>query len=758
MHPTIMETPPPPPPASVASSEAPSDTTATPEIKQMLHTTCEALNDEPAHGIRAIHLVAPHSSGKTMYLVPRVWDHIRSMRPETRVTYVQESQYEATAAAESFDEMTGSKGYALVGDVNLEGTAPASCGKLLFTWYERLRSALVDKLDNNKYVTPETPLVFIIDLEKLPTVRGQVSIGLLLEYLSRLSRHYEQNTESGNHLDVTIITLAVEEAPYIYKWFNEQFGMEIKKIVAAPSQPAVQRTNESKRSLRQKIAAMRTRQPNFRVSVVAFTSNQEDMDFLGLASSFLHGGSTRGEIESAISKDEDYVICIDPSFPRVLHLWATHFVAFDDKLVRVLHQDSSHFVLDRVSISDSERRWEDAWELAARSFTNGVGRGISTLYTTHPAQAKEIPLEADLMYLVWYLCRHWGLCRWCQVPIPYINDIRLNVIDEMRHRLQAMDLVRASPTVVQRVVLTERGRAIEKWLYSPHNTSRSIQLACFLTRIDALRQGLSNKRGRETWYPAIRVMIRLAVIIEHGVHELVEVNKKRLKDPDLVQTSKPLARLLVRYIQEDAVGPAQDLVGCGALWVALGLWHKHYSEHGIHNEPSVVQMAKSTMLLDVEKANLVARDVALLENKFSLENVSHHEELASTAMGPEHEMFIFKLLLTLYIHHQVRFHKSLKTPMDMASVRIMDMKEPNLHALIDDDYFGDQQASGKDFTAIYTSMVLDRPGHVAPADLTVMPNQAHVALNQQIKSSGAPQLLVSMSARTRGEQIIQRSP
>ncbi|KAF3012324.1 hypothetical protein E8E14_003334 [Neopestalotiopsis sp. 37M] len=104
------------------------------------------------------------------------------------------------------------------------------------------------------------------------------------------------------------------------------------------------------------------------------------------------------------------------------------------------------------------------------------------------------------------------------------------------------------------------------------------------------------------------------------------------------------------------------------------------------------------MVLDGEKANLVARDVALWEKKFSLENVPHHEELA------------------------IRFHKSLKTPMDMVSVRIMDMTRPNLRALIDDDYFGDQQASGKDFTAIYTSMVLDKPGHIAPADLTVMSN------------------------------------
>lgn len=37
------------------------------------------------------------------------------------------------------------------------------------------------------------------------------------------------------------------------------------------------------------------------------------------------------------------------------------------------------------------------------------------------------------------------------------------------------------------------------------------------------------------------------------------------------------------------------------------------------------------MILHVEEANLVARDVALLEKKFSLENVPHQEELASTA-------------------------------------------------------------------------------------------------------------------------------
>ncbi|KAF3012325.1 hypothetical protein E8E14_003349 [Neopestalotiopsis sp. 37M] len=75
--------------------------------------------------------------------------------------------------------------------------------------------------------------------------------------------------------------------------------------------------------------------------------------------------------------------------------------------------------------------------------------------------------------------------------------------------------------------------------------------------------------------------LRALFIIDHDVCGLVTVNEQRLKDPDLVQTSQPLARMLVEYIAEDAVGPAQDLVGTGALYVALGLWHKHYSEHGI---------------------------------------------------------------------------------------------------------------------------------------------------------------------------------
>ncbi|ETS77911.1 hypothetical protein PFICI_09973 [Pestalotiopsis fici W106-1] len=711
-----------------------------------------ALRKNQASGVRAIHIVSPYSTGKSTQMVPEIWTRIISMWPNSRGTYVQATEYQAYSLHRHLQTTNVTFGNVL-GKADLYTTASGPpANTLTLTIYKSLEGILADKIQQRTSEPPLGPLTIFIDLEKVPSIRVQVTLGLLVTWLSQVAPRAAQQGHN-----ITLVTLAGHEASDVYKTLHSFLGTEVAPLVLSVPDPQLPRQVVSIRDKRddQAPGILQILVDDFKdflqspedlhlppPCIVVFVSEVEANTLLGQPLSEMIGDeqqppipipihhltakSSEGDVQKITLAQHPQIIRVDPSFQSVLSVNATHVISLGRKIIRIYEEHSSQFVSSAVRLSKNELSWEKAW--AAASNLSSV-KLLTADGDAMPLTRPENPLEGDLMYLAYSLVYHWGSTEWKSIPIPclpYTNPVHLN---EMSRRIEIMSVVKQDPSGAWQVPPSLR--YFNDLLYTPLNEPRSVQLACLISHIYEMRQTLSTK--------AVRLLIRLAAIISCGIAKLMNIDEEQSSKSGLKSLGFRNSLIFQLDIAAASSGIGQTMVCYGSLWAALGLWQKQVVETkgfeilGNHGKDGTIKVANTAVTLHLATCKKVLERAKQLEGVVEYALLSPDQEISETtadALGLEQ---VNNILLQSYMHQQVLFRPLRSGSNELDSIDLISSRKVTVMLptarIIDGESIGAQQETNNGqrapFSAIYTSIHDGDDGNLQPEDLTFVPYKSH---------------------------------
>lgn len=127
-------------------------------------------------------------------------------------------------------------------------------------------------------------------------------------------------------------------------------------------------------------------------------------------------------------------------------------------------------------------------------------------------------------------------------------------------------------------------------------------LACLISDTYEQRDKLSNK--------AVRILLRLAAIIDCGVSTLISVNQDQLNSMGLQDKNNSDTILQIQsWLLNDVSGTGRTQLRWGALWVALGLWQHRFLKDPQFNNGNF-KVARSVIYINRIACQQVARSIA----------------------------------------------------------------------------------------------------------------------------------------------------
>lgn len=717
----------------------------------------KSLNETYPTRIRAIHYVAPHQHGKSTLFVPSLWNYIQKEWPDVCGTFIKGT----LAQVVHLETVYSSENTVLCvnKDANLSGEKSERLYLTHYAVFYRNLVAALDGMKKQQRPMPSLPLVFFLDLERFPTLAGEVTLGLFLTYLSKLST----DTRAVDcQLDITVITLAAHPVPDVYRVFREYLHVDSPPVLnhtvrkrpqreqcdtvalqelllqelAKPIVPPLdeEEPQESEREAGSRFLLIMPKDLYYHHLSEPWSGTSSPLPVVHITDA-----SKPKELEE-IMGSRHKIIRVDHSFQTVLPLDTTHVITTGKKWTRIYDKRTSQFISSYVDLTPEERAWEDAWVQAS-------GRDITIMEWQDPPsdavpQTGQSPLEGDMMFLVYQMVTQWETILRSRIPIPSLSHIKPAYLTEVARRLATVGLIRPDPDVLEQWSRVPKYDIYYKQMLPPMNSRSNFQLACLISHIKADKE---EPRRNQLNSNAKRVLVRLAAIINFGVANLIQLDFAAFERLGLTEPGR--TNIFEALIARDTAGVGRDLLRCGALWVALGLWQKRLSVRGQFwklADDGFISLACSTIKLSKPISESVLAYVLYLEDLFRLPPIEPDQELAETALDPSDVIKINVILLQCYMHQQVCFMDG-PMPLDMVSNSAVNM-ESDLHYLLDTKAISDHQRANTGgrigFTAIYTSAT-KLNGKLHPYDLTLIPNQCHASLRAILKEQKCCEILIS---------------
>ncbi|KAI0852152.1 hypothetical protein F5Y00DRAFT_259111 [Daldinia vernicosa] len=677
----------------------------------------QQLSSSTSEPIRVAYVTA-ESVGKSTKLVPDLWKHVKATRADAQGLYILLDRGEATFASLVISSREAA--------VDIIDQVPDNQHELGLISCEYFNALMEDTADPSTLFRHQDMILFV-DVEHIPTVHGDMSIGVIVDWIRGLKALQDVNLTvvflAGNTRediadvldfhDIHPLHLAWEEAKNYEReeledanevveairlalFESPQVGMAPCVVICSPMDEAYGRyVQPIDRSAGRDIRCLPL-------------VNPVDMDY----------------VADFVREDKPTVIFLGDSLahyvPAIPNLRCV--ISFSHKRARIFDPLTSQFPMAGLPISEGDVFRQRAWaSKAARA--DGDRPTFYTAWSDGWFQANKSKdgthIKSDSMHLLLAAIKKFNSFAYPEVPVPALNGCS-SLLGEVRRRLVIMGcLAKDAPTSQ----ITPLGmRTLYYINHKTFNHTGNFHVAHLLARIET---------DPKLSIPSKRVLIRMtALTIYKNFYTLTDEAAQSLEEDDMT----PLDVII-----EDCAGIGKQNSYYGQLWCALGILAKMEAEktakHSLVNLETIVERGEGYMRVNVDACNKIEFYCRELEIHFGIVEACK-DPIAETMLTQDESDHVFEVLARTYLFQVIYFpfDTALK-PNDMISLRPVRLgASPELVDLTERRSTGDPEKFG--FFAIYQES-LTYGGDLAPTHLTVLPGGI---LQRIVDSFGAPNL------------------
>ncbi|OTB13389.1 hypothetical protein K445DRAFT_304094 [Daldinia sp. EC12] len=649
--------------------------------------------------------------GKSTVLVPDLWKHVKAARPETRGLYIVYNQVEADLVANNVAQLKATDVISEIPSAD-DAHEQQQQQQLDVISFDRFNKAMTDSEDKTCPLDHECSIVFA-DMEQISTVDGDMTIGILVNWIRGLRRLTDGvrvtvvflADRDLYRMDVDDVFYAHEIRPAYFEWDERPAYTEyqIEKSGVAhfirsalfesprtDAAPWVVLFASEREAVFAELVEPLTRDPDRRIR---WASVDRDTEADGIV--------------EMMSVDEPTVLFVDNNFRSCLPLKNLRCaISFPYKKVRIFDPSTSQFPLADIPISDGDLRRQRAWVMKSAK-TGGHVPDFYNAWDNEWFGANKSDdralMRGDTMRLLLEASKTFGGLAFPEVPVPSLRGSP-SLLGEMHRRLVIMNCISLNAPTSE---ITPMGEKVLFYLrHKGFNRSGSTEVAHLLARIETNPElSLAGKR----------VLIRMAAVTANRpMYELTDEAARSIRDEDMEALDA---------IREDCAGVGKENADYGQLWCELGIWTKITAEdaaaHAMFQGKDSVEIAGGYMRVSVKSCLKIADYVESLEAHLGIKPCV--DMMAETALAPAELEAVFETLAWSYLFQMVFFNYDLTLPpRDFISLQPVDLSlRPSLAAFESEARNNPQDCGG--FATIYQEATI-YGGKFAPRYLTMIPN------------------------------------
>ncbi|KAI1410069.1 hypothetical protein F5Y13DRAFT_80554 [Hypoxylon sp. FL1857] len=658
--------------------------------------------------------------GKSLRLVPDLWKHVKSTRPNAQGFYVVSSQIEAGLLQHV---------YSSTGIIEAEVDAMPQGDDLRILSiisYDSLRQLL--SKDRSIAMINHRDLILFMDIEYSPSVVGEMCVSLIHDWVSQLK----------GKTNVTIICLAaLERADIKNTYLQAGFRLFAIDWIDSPPVPERELVNEQ------------TEISNIIRSTLLNPAEQGNSPYVVIFGEFeeirqtyivplfretgrmfdcmaLRRDSSLPYVQEVFNSARPTLLCVDPSFGASVPVSnLRHVISPATKMVDIFEPSTSQFPKARIPLSDADIYHQKSWVSKALNAAGDPPVYWSSRHLKDKRSENDAPLRGQMMRLCLDASSRFESL--VNAPVPAFQEVGESLISETKRRLRIIGCL-ADDTPMPRI--TPLG--IRTLAYIEHqklNPRRIFRLGNLLARIET---------DNTLSVPTKRVLIRMAALTCYRpLYQLQGDAADRLLEEDPV---------VLAAIKADSAGIGQQESDKGQLWCELGLWTKMLVDGSIMTALNMgldfAPRAQGFMQIDVATCVRVRDYVRLLESQLGMPDAA--DELGETMLSDRERWHVLETLTWTYLHQLVFFpSETLKEPPnDLVSLRRVEMQSC-AHPTTFLSRMAEYQLDRGGFCAIYQD-VLYNGNRLVPLDLTFVPDGMMKRIRQRFGNMSLTSLIQTL--------------
>ncbi|KAI2784205.1 hypothetical protein F4815DRAFT_502009 [Daldinia loculata] len=676
----------------------------------------QQLSSSASEPIRVAYVTA-ESVGKSTRLVPDLWNHVKATRAGAQGLYILIDPEEAKVTSH---DILSREAASVINEV----PSIQNADQLGLISYECFNTLMEDTADPSTLLRHQDMILFV-DIEYIPTVDGDLGIGIVVDWIRGLKTLQEVNLTvvllAGNTREDIVDVLDLYDIHPLHLAWEEARNYEQKEL---------KDTDEAVEAIR--LALFESPQIGIEPYVVICAPIAEAYEIFiqpinratgqDVRCLSLGNDSNMDDIARAIIEDKPTVLFLEDSLNSYIPVPNLRCViSASHKRVRIFDPSTSQFPMAAVPISEGDVFRQRAWASKVTR-TDGDRPTFYTLWSDEWFRANKSKdnthIHGDSMRLVLAASKRFNSIAYPQAPVPALIG-NLSILREVHRRLVIMGcLADDAPTSK----ITPLG--IRTLCYTKHkrfNRVGSIHVAYLLAQIET---------NTKLSIPSKRVLIRMVALTLHkSLYTLTEEAVESLKEEDTVA---------LEAIIEDCAGIGKQNSHYGQLWCELGIWVKIEAEkaaiHTVLDGKTTIEKGEGYMRVNVGPCLQVKGYAHGLETHLGMEACK--DPIAET-MLTQHELGdVFDILARTYLFQAIfiPFGKMVM-PNDMISLQPVRLGvRPQLVAFTPRTETGDPEKRG--FFAIYQESLIYE-GELAPVYITMLPGGV---LQRIVDSFGAPDL------------------
>ncbi|KAF3066403.1 hypothetical protein GL218_09204 [Daldinia childiae] len=693
--------------------------------------TLQDLSSSTSESIRVAYVTA-ESVGKSTRLVPDLWNHVKATRADAQGLYILFDQEEIKVTSYNIRYRE---------DTDITNGIPSieNARKLGLISYESFNTLMEDTADPSTLLRHQDMILFI-DVEHIPTVDGELSIGIVVDWIRGLKKLQEVNLTVvllGGKIreDIGNILHFYDIHPFHLVWEEER----------KYKQETLEDTDKVIEVIR--LSLFESPQCGLAPYVVICTPIAEAYDIFIKPINNITGRNIRclsigrdsnmENITRSIIQSEPTVIFLEENLSSYVSIPNLRCViSIDHKRTRIFDPSTSQFPIAAIPISEGDIFRQKAW----------VGKGDRadserpTFYTSwddewlqNNKSKDDTHIESDSAHLLLAVSKIFKCLAYPEVPVPALNG-SLSVLREVRRRLVILGCLADDAPTSQ---ITPLG--IRTLYYIKHKTFNGLgnfHVAYLLARIE---------NDTTLSIPSKRVLIRMVALSiyrnDNNLYTFTEEAAQSLKEDD---------GLAFDVITEDCAGIGKQNSHYGQLWCELGILDKMNVEnsvgHALFGGKTIIERGKGSMRVKAAVLLKVQIYIRGLETLFGIEPSKNLIE--ETMLNQDEIRDVFHILALTYLFQMVFFKKWFSTsfttasPYDMISLQPVRLElEPTLGELTPHMATGDQENGGV-FAIYQESFIYNEK--FSPVYLTILPVGT---LQRIVDSFGAPNLWALVSTQ-----------
>ncbi|KAI1404189.1 hypothetical protein F4819DRAFT_483812 [Hypoxylon fuscum] len=670
--------------------------------------------------IKATYVTAAQY-GKSTKLVPDMWDYLQLLRSRPQGLYVQSLPIQSHLLS---SHLAGSGVKTLVEQVP-RGDEKAKLGLLSYdSWQRTLRD------DQSRSSLEYQNMVLFLDVEQAPTVEGELSIALLVQWIKRVMN---RERSRGGEINIAIVLLSqdlrldvlgvferfINVTPRQFSW-EERMGVEMKGIsdedltdiqnllhnVFLDDNHAVDVHANTPGPF---IVILASYELRFDLVQPLFEKTDKIFELRCLTKN-----SSVPEILGVMRHNGRCLIFVEPSFDISLPIRNLRYViSLEWKSVGSWDHATSQFLLNNaMCISSADHNTHLGWVIKGLPFVNE--RPMLTARWTEEFlleyKSSDIaPLYGQMMRLCLEASRDFPnlLRNRAEVPIPVLYHIDQKIDEEVLRRLHLMGCLHYNGPGNDVVSTALGARTLFYTQHGSLNPDGDIHQGNLIARIETYTT-LSM--------PVRRVLIRIAALT--GREKLCHTSSRLVNDD-------PESLVALR---DDSAGVGRQYAGTGEIWTLLGIWLKMRQEDGparivlnpVGSERSYVPWgARGLLRINIQVARKALARIESLEKRLGMSPCL--DEVKETQLSEDERCLVLEILLRAYLTRLIVFpcNSPDRHPHDVVSKQPVDVSR-EYHPIAFSHILRGMRGQPGGLCAIYQmSYLLD--GGIVPHRLTLIP-------------------------------------